>query len=698
MLTYMCKYAPIEIIEAFGTPVMMMEPQAANFTLADLQMHPNMCSFVKAVLEEFADSHFEGMLLTSCCDSSRRLYDTLCRTYPEKFFFCMDLPRKFNASAISLYANQIQDLIAAYTDFCEKQFADGTAGRAAPKTFCQEKLVELCRTELEMRRRHEEMLRDGLLPGAESDLSICLAGARPGSEIKHLIQNQGVRIALDLTCTGVCREFELDPEDVIGSYAGALLSQLPCMRMNGADGRWETLSGMQDNLDGVIYHTVKFCDIYSYEYTHLRETGELPMLKIETDATRQGSGQILTRVEAFLESLREQKKAERAQTAGDEMLYTERAAVSRAGSPVSQAERGTGEPAGGNAAEPESLPGSKSGNAKNPVSWGKMQTAAGKRGESSRTGERDLQEEETMDRKHLSDAGKNPGVTSRRDLPALAGGKEVRPVYVLGIDSGSTSTNAVILNEKKEICASAVVRTGAKSGESAQRILELVLEQAGLSRADLAVIVSTGYGRVSIPFADRNITEISCHGKGAHFLNPKVRTILDIGGQDSKAIRLNDKGGVIDFVMNDKCAAGTGRFLEMMARTLEIGIDELGPLSLQSKERVQISSMCSVFAESEVISLIAQNKEPADIACGIHRAIAGKALSLLKRVGAQPEYMMTGGVAKNPGMVRVLEEQLGAKLFIYEEPEIVGALGAALYGLEQAGLRLVLRDVGAGNA
>lgn len=255
-------------------------------------------------------------------------------------------------------------------------------------------------------------------------------------------------------------------------------------------------------------------------------------------------------------------------------------------------------------------------------------------------------------------------------------------MYIMGIDSGSTSTNAVIINEKQEILSWAVIRTGAKSGESAERILQEILNRTQLQREDLNLIVSTGYGRVSIPFADKNVTEISCHGKGAHFLNPAVRTILDIGGQDSKAIRLNKHGDVIDFVMNDKCAAGTGRFLEMMARTLEVDIQELGPLSLKSRENVEISSMCSVFAESEVISLIAQNKEPADIARGIHRAIAGKAMSLLKKVGLEREFMMTGGVAKNPGMRKVLEEMLDAPLVIYDEPEIVGALGAALFGLE----------------
>lgn len=255
-------------------------------------------------------------------------------------------------------------------------------------------------------------------------------------------------------------------------------------------------------------------------------------------------------------------------------------------------------------------------------------------------------------------------------------------MYVIGIDSGSTSTNAVIMDNERNIKAFSVIRTGAKSGESAERILTDVLKKAGLKKEDIAWIVSTGYGRVSIPFADENVTEISCHGRGAHYFNPKIRTILDIGGQDSKAIELDADGEVIDFVMNDKCAAGTGRFLEAIARTLEISIDELGPAALKSTEDIEITSMCTVFAESEVISLIANNKEESDIANGICRAIANKAYSLLKRVGLEADYMMTGGVAKNPGVVRAVEEKLQAKLYICPEPEIVGAVGAALYALD----------------
>ena len=195
--------------------------------------------------------------------------------------------------------------------------------------------------------------------------------------------------------------------------------------------------------------------------------------------------------------------------------------------------------------------------------------------------------------------------------------------------------------------------------------------------------VSTGYGRINIDFADREITEISCHGRGAHYFNPDVRTILDIGGQDSKAIHIDKDGNVLDFAMNDKCAAGTGRFLEMMASTLAVDMDELGPLSLEWREDIDISSMCSVFAESEVISLIADNKEKADIAHGVHKSIASRAVSLMRRVGLEEGLMMTGGVAKNQGAVKEIEKKAGHRIIICENPEIVGAVGAALFGIEE---------------
>lgn len=255
--------------------------------------------------------------------------------------------------------------------------------------------------------------------------------------------------------------------------------------------------------------------------------------------------------------------------------------------------------------------------------------------------------------------------------------------YFAGIDSGSATTDVVILDQDKNIVAKVILPTGAGASNGAQRALEQALQQAGLTEKDLTATVTTGYGRGVIQTGDKSVTEITCHAKGAHFLNPAIRSVIDIGGQDSKAIRLNENGEVVDFVMNDKCAAGTGRFLEMMARTLEMDISEMGPESLKWKEDIDISSMCSVFAESEVISLIALNKEKADIAHGLHKAIANKSYSLLKRVGLNETFMMTGGVAKNPGVVKAVEEKLGSKLFICKEPEIVGALGAALFGLDK---------------
>ena len=409
-------------------------------------------------------------------------------------------------------------------------------------------------------------------------------GARCSQGVLDMIDHYNVNVLFDMTCTGVDRKFGIPEDGRMEDYTGQLLLQTPCMRMNDISPRRKMLDSFADRLDGIIYHTVKFCDNYSYEYAALCGTSPVPLQKFETDATSQCEGQIRTRVEAFLESL--------------------------------MAAKG-------------------------------LQTS-------------DINRKKEV-RKHSMN------------------GK----LRVLGIDSGSTSTNAVIMNQDRVIEAYAVVRTGAKSGESAGAILKEVLDKAGLTRKDIDLIVSTGYGRVSIPFADRNVTEISCHGKGAHYFYPEVRTVLDIGGQDSKAIRLNEKGDVIDFVMNDKCAAGTGRFLEMMARTLEVDIEELGKESLKWKEDLDISSMCSVFAESEVISLIANNKEKSDIAHGIHKAVANKSVSLMKRVGLEPGYMMTGGVAKNPGAVREIEEKLGEKLFICEEPEIVGATGAAIFGLEE---------------
>ncbi|WP_061994510.1 acyl-CoA dehydratase activase [Clostridium sp. ATCC 25772] len=256
-------------------------------------------------------------------------------------------------------------------------------------------------------------------------------------------------------------------------------------------------------------------------------------------------------------------------------------------------------------------------------------------------------------------------------------------IYVCGIDSGSTSTNAVILNEKKEILGETILKTGAKSLNSINMALEDVLKNANLKKSQLSFIVATGYGRISVPFADEKVTEITCHGKGANFLNKNIRTVIDIGGQDSKAIRINSNGDVEEFVMNDKCAAGTGRFLELMARTLDLDLNYMSEVGVKWNKELTISSMCSVFAESEVIALIAQNENIEDIVHSINKSVACKVLSLVKRIGLNDLFMITGGVSKNYGVVLAIEEKLNSKLIVPKEAQICGAIGAALIGLER---------------
>ena len=327
------------------------------------------------------------------------------------------------------------------------------------------------------------------------------------------------------------------------------------------------------NLKGIIYHTVKFCDHYSFEYMNLQKSN-IPMLKVETDLTNQSNGQIKTRIEAFNEQL----------------------------------------------------------------SGGKVKV--------------------------------REGIDKDR-------------VYVMGVDSGSTSTNIVILDKDKNVLSKVIVKTGARSMDSANKAYEMALDEAKLKKEDISLIIGTGYGRYNIPFVDENVTEITCHGKGAHFINNEIRTIIDIGGQDSKAISIDEKGNVKSFVMNDKCAAGTGRFLEMIARTLEIDLKTMSEEGLSYKEDLTITSVCSVFAESEVVSLIADNKDRKDIIHGVNKSIATKTVGLVDRVGRVEKYMMTGGVAKNKGVVKCIEEKLGTSIFIAQEPQICGALGAALIGLEK---------------
>ncbi len=246
----------------------------------------------------------------------------------------------------------------------------------------------------------------------------------------------------------------------------------------------------------------------------------------------------------------------------------------------------------------------------------------------------------------------------------------------LGIDIGSATTKVLILSDGK-IKFSSVIPTHPDLNRTVASVREIV-EGKGYSIEEMRGITATGYGRVKVPFANKVVTEISCHARGAHWLYPSARTIIDIGGQDSKVIRLDETGRVADFQMNDKCAAGTGRFLDNMARVLQVELSELGPLSLTAGKKVQISSICTVFAESEVISQIATGTPWVEIIAGLHEAITERIYGMAGRVGIIPDVAMTGGVARNQGVVKSFEEKTGYPILVPEDPQIVGALGAAL--------------------
>lgn len=546
MIYYVCKYTPLELIEALGGKCEILQTLPDNFDIADSLGHPNLCGYGKAVIEEVYANNIKELILVDCCDVIRRVYDILVESGRMDFLYLLELPHKNGQAEIDLFRKSLKKFAEAYKNYSGNEF-DSDRAMAAYKN--EDKNVD--------------------------DEYISLMGAHGGKYLYDTVNEKFSLPVQDDTCTGNRKinkpeKKPIDIDDFILSYSEELINQIPCMRMYNNEKRNLILN----NSKGVVYHTMKFCDYYSFEYMSIKDDLDIPILKIETDCTSQSEGQLSTRLEAFAETLN---------------------AVTNKG------------------------------------------------------------------KVKMNDRGK---------------------LYTAGVDSGSTSTDAVIIDRNKKIIGKAIVPTGSGATNGAKKALFKALEQADLREEDLALIVTTGYGRENIGFGNSSVTEITCHARGAHYLNPKARTVIDIGGQDSKVVRIDENGSVLSFVMNDKCAAGTGRFLDMMARTMELSLDDMGELGLKWKGDVTISNMCTVFAESEVVSLVAQDTPPADIIHGLNKSVAGKTVSLVKRLGGESEYIMTGGVAKNKGIVEAIEEKLDKKLFVSEDSQICGAIGAALIGME----------------
>lgn len=576
MITYFCKYTPVELLEAFGEETRMPNMEVPDFSEADAYIHSSVCTHAKCLILDvnaWNRKHPDdrcAAVFTNCCDSVRRV----CGCLPDSSFSfrqMLDLPHTASPAAVRRYANELQ-LLA------------GTMSARTGKEFCAEKLIGLWKMTAGAWKSIQESRAE----------RIAVLGARVSNELLAEIKDQMPLPVLDLTCGGI-RPLSPPPEglsektdeEILTAYAEALLTQTPCPRMKDTSARKELTEA--GGIKGIVYHTVKFCDYYSFEYAALQQETTLPMVKIETDYTSQQSGQMSTRLAAFAESLHFQ---------------------------------------------------AQSGREKN---------------------------EESM----------------RKQEPPVPAGTGKGRIYV-GIDSGSTTTNAAAIDEEGLLLAYAILRTGAKAADAASGALEEIRKKLGASSDRIAEVVATGYGREFIRSADETVTEISCHAKGAHFWNPDVRTIIDIGGQDSKVICLDENGNVSGFVMNDKCAAGTGRFLEMMAHTLELSLDEMSRLGLKWKKDLTITSTCTVFAESEVVSLIAQNVQTGDIIHALNKSVASRTVSMVRRVKGGAPFMMTGGVARNEGVVKELKKLLGSKFYVSENPDLAGAFGAALFAREKS--------------
>ena len=254
-------------------------------------------------------------------------------------------------------------------------------------------------------------------------------------------------------------------------------------------------------------------------------------------------------------------------------------------------------------------------------------------------------------------------------------------MYFAGVDIGSTMTKVVITDATDTILSAIKGPTGPEHRRLANEVMKMALEQTNLQLDDISYIVATGYGRVNVPFADAQITELSCHARGVSKYFPNVKTAIDIGGQDAKCLKISN-GKLVDFVMNDKCAAGTGRFLEVTAATLGIPLENMGDVSLKATKNIQLSNICTIFAQQEVVALLSRGEKVEDIIAGLHYALAGRVATLARRLRIEPDVVLTGGVAKNIGIVRAMKEILGIELLVPEEPLLTGALGAAMLARE----------------
>ena len=444
MINYVCKYAPVELFKGFGQECAVLEEMPENFDKSDKIAHANLCGFGKSVIQAVLDGKVDELVLVNCCDSMRRVYDIIENTKKCKFLYMLDLPHEDNECENIKFAQSIIRLKNAYERYSHRTFD------------------------------RELFIKSFAKPESERKPYIGLMGVHVSSILEKTIRENMQMDVENMTCTSgrnlIILQKDLrnmDDETLFVAYAESLLGQMPCARMNNNTRRNQLF--LDPSLKGIIYHTIKFCDYYGFEYASIKNNIKVPLLKLETDFTSQSAGQLLTRIQAFAETIE----------GSDDM-----------------------------------------------------------------------------------DPTKGISEEARRRM-------ESGVYYVAGIDSGSTSTDVVILDQDGKIKSTMIIPTGGGAMMSAEKSLEKAVEKAGISKDDIVRIVTTGYGRAYINSGDDSITEITCHAKGAHYLNHNVRTVIDIGGQDIKAISIDENGDVNVHKFNGKIM-GTGGFVNIVAGSKKV--------------------------------------------------------------------------------------------------------------------------------
>ncbi|TYB88916.1 MAG: CoA protein activase [Kosmotoga sp.] len=585
MIYYACSYVPLEILIASNQPFKRIKKPLK--TESEL-IHRNICDYCKTIFQTVMNlNKYDVFISIDSCDAMRRISDVLKKEAEAKIV-TLRLPWKTDSEAVRIYKNELETLVEKLEEnfdvtLSEKDLSYGidmfkkitdniwNVHKGTFPALEKQKTIDYAFNGQFYTPEKKNDSENPEKPG----LAI-IGGFFQPEKFIEIVNEVGGRIVLNESCQGIrpfTGKYSDEGNSLFKIAQRTLQSRLPCGRFYSNYGYDLKHLLNEFGIDGVIKVQPKFCDFYGFTTEEI----DIPVLNVESEFPQSVSGQLLTRIGAFIEKINK-KKPDYSQHFSEEKLFA-------------------------------------------------------------------------------------------------------------GIDSGSTTTNVVLIDKNKNILYKETTPTGTNAKQTARKLLEKGLKSLNASNDSLSFVIATGYGRNIIDLANDAVTEITCHARGARTLFPEIRSIIDIGGQDSKSIKLGHDGSVKDFAMNDKCAAGTGRFLEVMSKVLEVNLNEMSTKALNAKRAAPISSMCTVFAESEVVSLLGKGENTSEIAAGLANSIAKRVAGLYRGIRGEEPVAFTGGVARNKSVKNALEKELNIKLYVPEDPDIVGAYGAALFALQMGNER-----------